>query len=188
MKELSEGGWLHWLVSVLGFCVSSLMGFKWKPHWLNSCHTEPQTDTQVQSKPAPISTASQHLNQRIITASWPLYTSWMVLIPPVNGIPCICKARKWKESSQRKKRDNLISHSPPETFSLRTQLPDTKRLLSEVNGVPLRSRGKTTGNLHVFSHTHYKDMSTPKAMLTPKLIKQTCFTSYALYYLIILFW
>lgn len=55
---------------------------------------------------------------------------------------------------KKKKRDNLIPHSPPETFSLHTQLAGTKRLLCGVNRVFLRSRGRTTGNLSLFlTHT-----------------------------------
>ena len=155
---LTEGkrkGLLHWLVSEFLFCVFSLMGFKWKPQSLNSCHTDPQTDIQFQSKPAQISTASQHLNSglsQLLDHYTPLEWSWF----PVNGIHAFVKRGSERNGCQRKKRENLISHSPSETFSLCTQLADTKLLLSGesgVNRVLLRSRDKATGNLRAFSHT-----------------------------------
>lgn len=126
---------------------------------LNRWHTVPHFDIQFQWKPAQISTAGQHLNSglsQLFDHCGPLEWSWFL----INGIHTFVKRRKWKKWSkggqkEREKRDNLIPHSPPETFSPRTRLSDTKRLLSGVNRVFLRSRGRTTGNRPRFlTHTH----------------------------------
>lgn len=91
------------------------MRFKWKPQWLNSCHTEPQIDIQFQSKPAQISTANQHLSSelsQLLDHYAPLEWSQF----PVNGIHAFAKRGSERLGSPKKKREKLISHSPPKTF------------------------------------------------------------------------
>lgn len=132
-KWRESRGLLHWLVAILFFSLSPLMRFKWKPQWLNSCHTEPQIDIQFQSKTAQISTANQHLNcglSQLLDHYAPLEWSQF----PVNGIHAFAKRGSERRGCQRRKERNWFHIHLPKPFTARTAIRNKAAFVWEVWG------------------------------------------------------